>query len=91
MYFESFKLQKCFSDTRWRHVLADEKKMETSHVSSTVSAEKLESSVYCCVWAKWILKTKSVKETAAQKRKRFRKRREKEFSVYNTNVETHSS
>lgn len=23
---ESFKLQKCFSDTRWRHVLADEKK-----------------------------------------------------------------
>lgn len=94
MYFESFKLQKCFSDTRWRHVLADEKKkkkMETSHVSSTVSAEKLESSVYCCVWAKWILKTKSVKETAAQKRKRFRKRREKEFSVYNTKVETHSS
>lgn len=67
------------------------KKMETSHVSSTVSAEKLESSVYCCVWAKWILKTKSVKETAAQKRKRFRKRREKEFSVYNTKVETHSS
>lgn len=48
-------------------------------------------SLLCCVWAKWILKTKSVKETAAQKRKRFRKRREKEFSVYNTNVETHSS
>lgn len=42
------------------------------------------SSLLCCVWAKWILKTKSVKETAAQKRKRFRKRREKEFSVYIT-------
>lgn len=84
MYFESFKLQKCFSDTRWRHVLADEKKWKLL----TFPPQSVQRN-----WSRCLHNSKltSVKETAAQKRKRFRKRREKEFSVYNTKVETHSS